>query len=29
VLVQQKKADGSPLNPKFDTATLLYSERKF
>jgi hypothetical protein len=29
VLVQQKKADGSPLNAKFDTATLLYSERKF
>ena len=29
VLVQQKKADGSPLNSKFDTATLLYSERKF
>jgi hypothetical protein len=29
VLVQQKKTDGSPLNPKFDTATMLYSERKF
>lgn len=29
VLVQQKKADGSPLNAKFDTATLLYSERSF
>jgi hypothetical protein len=29
VLVQQKKADGTPLNARFDTATLLYSERKF
>ncbi|HEY3695235.1 hypothetical protein [Phenylobacterium sp.] len=29
VLVQQKKADGSPLNPRFDTASLLYSERTF
>jgi len=29
VLVQQKKPDGTPLNPRFDTATLLYSERKF
>jgi hypothetical protein len=29
VLVQQKKADGTPLNPKFDTASLLYSERTF
>jgi hypothetical protein len=29
VLVQQKKADGTSLNARFDTATLLYSERKF
>jgi hypothetical protein len=29
VLVQQKKADGTPLNAKFDTASLLYSERTF
>ena len=29
VLVQQKKADGSPLNARYDTATLLYSERTF
>jgi hypothetical protein len=29
VLVQQKKPDGSPLDPHYDTATMLYSERKF
>lgn len=29
VLVQLKKPDGSSLNPKFDEATVLYSERKF
>jgi hypothetical protein len=29
VLVQQKNADGSPLNPRYDTATMLYSERTF
>lgn len=29
VLVQQKKADGAPLNARYDTATLLYSERTF
>lgn len=29
VFVQLKKPDGSPLNSRFDTATLLYSERTF
>jgi hypothetical protein len=29
VFVQLKKPDGTPVNPKFDTATLLYSERHF
>lgn len=29
VFVQLKKPDGTPLNPKFDQATLLYSERTF
>lgn len=29
VFVQLKKPDGSPLNAKFDQATLLYSERTF
>lgn len=29
VLVQLKKPDGSSLSPKFDEATVLYSERKF
>jgi hypothetical protein len=29
VFVQLKKPDGSPLNAKYDQATLLYSERTF
>lgn len=29
VFVQLKKADGSSMNPRYETATLLYSERKF
>ncbi|MCI3133334.1 hypothetical protein, partial [Phenylobacterium aquaticum] len=29
VFVQLKKPDGSPLNARFDQATLLYSERTF
>jgi hypothetical protein len=29
VFVQLKKPDGSPVNAKFDVATLLYSERHF
>ena len=29
VLVQQKKPDGSPLDARYDSATVLYSERKF
>ncbi len=29
VFVQLKKPDGSSVNPKFDMATLLYSERHF
>jgi hypothetical protein len=29
VMVQLKKPDGSSLNPKFDEASVLYSERKF
>lgn len=29
VFVQLKKPDGTPVNAKFDTATLLYSERHF
>ena len=29
MFVQLKKPDGSPLNAKFDQATLLYSERTF
>ncbi len=29
VFVQLKKPDGSPVNPKYDVATLLYSERHF
>lgn len=29
VLVQQKKPDGSPLDARYDSATMLYSERKF
>ncbi len=29
VLVQLKNPDGTPLNARYDTATLLYSERTF